>query len=336
MRARDNFTGMRVNGYDAPECVLVRQAAEALKAVQADVKAKGLTLKVYDCYRPARAVAAFVAWAKLPDDPKAKATYYPTLAKGALFPDYIATRSGHSRGATLDLTLVPIDAAGQCRRAASRPPCLHGAAEGPRALTASLAMGTSFDCFDVKANTAGARPRAGGAGRIASCWSTAMQAPRLQELPQGMVALHARDRALSRHDLRFSDRAAASRVAALFVAVDALAPLVALLRFDAQGRDRPRVEALQADRFARLLAIAVGAVVEPDKGGVDLGDQLALAVAGPKLERALGLGGRPVGDIGVLRRIRRANAGASPWSNAGSRRASRAACGGNRRAGARS
>ena len=62
----DNFTGHAVNGYDAPECVLVREAAEALKAVQDEVKAKGLSLKVYDCYRPARAVKAFVDWSKLP------------------------------------------------------------------------------------------------------------------------------------------------------------------------------------------------------------------------------------------------------------------------------
>ena len=106
----DNFTGHKVPGYDAPECVLVRQAAEALKAVQAEVKAKGLSLRVYDCYRPARAVAAFVDWSKLPDDPKAKAIYYPALSKSALFPDYIALVSGHSRGATMDLTLVPLDA----------------------------------------------------------------------------------------------------------------------------------------------------------------------------------------------------------------------------------
>ena len=63
----NNFTGVTVEGYEAPECVLVRQAAEALKAVQVDVRAKGFTLKVYDCYRPARAVAAFVEWAKKPD-----------------------------------------------------------------------------------------------------------------------------------------------------------------------------------------------------------------------------------------------------------------------------
>jgi zinc D-Ala-D-Ala dipeptidase len=106
----DNFTGRPVPGYDAPECVLVRQAAEALKAVQAEVKAKGLLLKVYDCYRPAEAVAAFVAWSKAPDDPDSKAAHYPALAKAELFPQgYIAAVSGHSRGATMDLTLVPLD-----------------------------------------------------------------------------------------------------------------------------------------------------------------------------------------------------------------------------------
>ncbi len=146
-----NFTGKPVDGYDAPECVLVRQAADALKAVQADLKPKGLTLRVYDCYRPARAVAAFVDWSKIPDDPNTKATWYPNLNKGALFPDYIATRSGHSRGATLDLTLVPLNAAAKNQTGAD------GACTAPQqghAPDGSLAMGTSFDCFDVKANTA--------------------------------------------------------------------------------------------------------------------------------------------------------------------------------------
>jgi D-alanyl-D-alanine dipeptidase len=156
-----NFTGAKVPGYEAPECVLVRQAAEALKDVQSSLRGKGLTLKVYDCYRPARAVAAFVDWAKEPDDPHAKTTYYPNLPKQALFPDYIATRSGHSRGATMDLTLVPIDATPQASPATEASPATDAAK--PRACTApqkghapdgSLAMGTSFDCFDVKANTA--------------------------------------------------------------------------------------------------------------------------------------------------------------------------------------
>ena len=119
MPGRTISPASRSTAMTAGECVLVRQAAEALKQVQADLRAKNLTLKVYDCYRPARAVAAFVDWAKEPDDPKTKTTYYPNLSKSELFPDYIATRSGHSRGATLDLTLVPIQL--QRRRQRERP-----------------------------------------------------------------------------------------------------------------------------------------------------------------------------------------------------------------------
>ncbi len=204
----NNFISRVVPGYEAPECVLVKQAAEALKRVETDVRAKGFTLKVYDCYRPARAVAAFVHWAKEPDDPKAKTIYYPNLPKAALFPDYIATRSGHSRGATLDLTLVPLDA-GTATSApsgdAEPKPCT--APQVKHAPDGSVAMGTSFDCFDVKANTAAMGPlqrgerqsRHPGRGHAGSG---------LQELPQGVVALHPRGRALPRHDLRFPDCAA--------------------------------------------------------------------------------------------------------------------------------
>ena len=145
-----NFTGSPVAGYDAPECVLVRPAAEALKRVQTEVRTKGFTLKVYDCYRPARAVASFVEWAKTPDDPKAKTVYYPNLPKSALFPDYIATRSSHSRGATMDLTLVPLapseEAAPQSGGACTAP-------QTGEAPDGSLAMGTTFDCFDLKSHT---------------------------------------------------------------------------------------------------------------------------------------------------------------------------------------
>jgi D-alanyl-D-alanine dipeptidase len=142
----NNFTGKPVPGYDAAGCVLVRQAAEALKAVQADLRAKGLALKVYDCYRPARAVRSFVAWAKLPDDPEAKRVYYPNLDKTALFPDYIATQSGHSRGATVDLTLVLRGEPTQGSPGSG--PCT--APQGSQASDGSLVMGTTFDCFDGK------------------------------------------------------------------------------------------------------------------------------------------------------------------------------------------
>jgi D-alanyl-D-alanine dipeptidase len=151
----ENFTGAPVPGYEAAECVLARPAAEALKAAQADLRANGLALKVYDCYRPARAVAAFVAWAKQPDMPRFKTAYYPNLAKDALFPDYIATVSGHSRGATVDLTLIPsaAEVPGSTPDVSAAPlPCT--APQQERAPDGSLAMGTRFDCFDAKANTA--------------------------------------------------------------------------------------------------------------------------------------------------------------------------------------
>jgi zinc D-Ala-D-Ala dipeptidase len=150
--AAGNFTGHKVPGYDAPECVLVRQAAEALKAVEADLKGQGLGLKVYDCYRPAQAVADFVDWAKAPGDPNSKAVHYPALSKTALFPEgYIATSSGHSRGATMDLTLVPLDAPSVAPDEHKFGACTAPPAE--READTSLDMGTGFDCFDVKANT---------------------------------------------------------------------------------------------------------------------------------------------------------------------------------------
>ena len=84
------------------------------------------------------------------------------------------------------------------------------------------------------------------------------------------------------------------------VAIDPLAALVSLLRFERQGGDRPGFEPLEGDRLAGLLAIAVGAVLDALQRGVDLGDQLALPVAGPQLDRPVGLGRRAVGQIGMV------------------------------------
>jgi zinc D-Ala-D-Ala dipeptidase len=144
----NNFTRAPVPGYGAPECVLVRQAAEALKAAQADLKPLGLSLKVYDCYRPTQAVAAFVDWSKKPDDPHAKLEHYPELPKSALFPEYIATQSGHSRGATLDVTIVPLGSSSAVSDGEDDIACTSAQPSDN-----SLDMGTSFDCFDPKANT---------------------------------------------------------------------------------------------------------------------------------------------------------------------------------------
>lgn len=105
--SEDNFTGRRVTGYERPVGIISEQAADALQRVATELKEFGLGLKIYDAYRPQRAVDDFVQWAKNPDDQSKKAIYYPEVDKASLIRDgYIAKRSGHSRGSTVDLTLV--------------------------------------------------------------------------------------------------------------------------------------------------------------------------------------------------------------------------------------
>ena len=103
----NNFIGERINGYEEPLALLTKEAAYVLKEVSDELLTKGYRLKIYDAYRPARAVAHFMNWAKDPDDTKMKEEYYPELDKRDLIPQgYIAERSSHSRGSTVDLTLV--------------------------------------------------------------------------------------------------------------------------------------------------------------------------------------------------------------------------------------
>jgi D-alanyl-D-alanine dipeptidase len=103
----DNFTGRRVNGYERPAGILSEQAAAALQRVAAELAEFGLGLKIYDAYRPQRAVDDFLQWAKDPNGQSRKTRYYPDVDKENLIRDgYIAKRSGHSRGSTVDLTLV--------------------------------------------------------------------------------------------------------------------------------------------------------------------------------------------------------------------------------------
>ena len=103
----DNFVGKRIDGYEAPRCLLTRPAAVALSVAQRDLARRGLGLKVYDCYRPTRAVAHFARWARDVADVARKPDYYPDIDKRDLFRlGYIAERSGHSRGSTVDITLV--------------------------------------------------------------------------------------------------------------------------------------------------------------------------------------------------------------------------------------
>ena len=106
----NNFVGERIDGYEGPRCLLSAPAANALAAVERDLAARGLGLKVFDCYRPQRAVAQFVRWAQRIDDVKRKREFYPDVDKRDLFKEgYISDRSGHSRGSTVDLTLAHPD-----------------------------------------------------------------------------------------------------------------------------------------------------------------------------------------------------------------------------------
>jgi len=103
----NNFVGDKIDGYERPRCLLSAPAAKALATVQDNLAKQGLGLKAFDCYRPQRAVAHFVRWAQDLGDTRRKGDFYPEVEKRDLFQEgYIAERSGHSRGSTLDLTLV--------------------------------------------------------------------------------------------------------------------------------------------------------------------------------------------------------------------------------------
>ena len=109
----DNFIGKPIEGYVKPVAITTSKTASALKNAQADFKRFGLGLKVFDAYRPQRAVDHFVRWAKDWRDTLMKSRYYPQIAKQDLFQkEYIAAKSGHSRGSTVDVTLSYVEANG--------------------------------------------------------------------------------------------------------------------------------------------------------------------------------------------------------------------------------
>lgn len=153
----NNFTGEALPGYGGGECVLRRQAAEALKRVQADLTAQGLSLKTYDCYRPARAVRAFAQWAASGRESEATRRFYPSLRKETLFAaGYISGASLHSNGTAVDLTVVPM----RTEQPRLDPAARYGACTAPvaqRTPDNSLDMGTGFDCFDTRAHARNAQ-----------------------------------------------------------------------------------------------------------------------------------------------------------------------------------
>ncbi len=101
-----NFVGQRIDGYEEPTALLTKQAAQALRAVSDDVCSQGYRLKIYDAYRPQKAVDHFVRWAADLQATEMKPYFYPDLDKSVLFEqEYIYEKSGHTRGSTVDLTL---------------------------------------------------------------------------------------------------------------------------------------------------------------------------------------------------------------------------------------
>lgn len=129
--SNNNFVGSKITGYLAPKCLLTPPAAKALVKVEQSLAKQNMRLKIFDCYRPEKAVAHFMQWAEDLSDTKTKAEYYPQLQKSKLVPDYIASRSGHSRAYTIDLTLEQQNQSGQYQE---------------------LDMGSPFDLFDTLSN----------------------------------------------------------------------------------------------------------------------------------------------------------------------------------------
>ena len=106
-----NFIGERIDGYEEPVALLTREAAQALKEAGREVAGQGFCLRIFDAYRPQKAVDHFMRWAKDPDDIRMKEFFYPELEKKDIIPlGYIAEHSGHSRGSTVDLTLFDMAA----------------------------------------------------------------------------------------------------------------------------------------------------------------------------------------------------------------------------------
>lgn len=143
-----NFVGTRVDGYHQPLCLITIQAAEALKKVQTELQQFSLSLKIYDCYRPQQAVDHFVRWAKDIQDTRTKKEFYPTVDKRNLFRDnYISDKSSHTRGSTVDVTIVPVPTPVQKKYIRGQPLQACFLPAGKRFKDNSIDMGTGFDCF---------------------------------------------------------------------------------------------------------------------------------------------------------------------------------------------
>jgi zinc D-Ala-D-Ala dipeptidase len=151
----NNFMGRPLAGYGGAECIVKRDLALALKRVQSELALQHLSLKMLDCYRPARAVRDIVVWAHNGRETPAERRYNPAFSKEDLFRlGYIAEHSGHSTGAAVDLTLVDLNADNS---RTFDPSKVYGDCTAPasaRTPEGSVDMGTGYDCSDLKAHTA--------------------------------------------------------------------------------------------------------------------------------------------------------------------------------------
>jgi D-alanyl-D-alanine dipeptidase len=151
-----NFVGRPIKGYLAAECILSDRAASALKTVQRMLAEKKLSLIVWDCYRPNRAVDDFLQWSRDPAHTEMKAEFYPRTDKQKLFAlGYLAIRSAHSRGSTVDLGIVPLPALEpSALKPSTLKPCTSP--KGERFEDGTIDFGTGYDCLDVLGSTSNA------------------------------------------------------------------------------------------------------------------------------------------------------------------------------------
>ncbi len=150
-----NFTGAPVPGYGRPECVLTEPAAAALIRVETRLAARGYRLKLFDCYRPARAVRRFLDWGKQPGATETSRVFHPDIPRETLVArGFIGAMSSHSRGSTVDAGLASL------HEAPLPTPATSGRCDGAfseRPVESSLDLGTSFDCFSEKSAIADLR-----------------------------------------------------------------------------------------------------------------------------------------------------------------------------------
>ena len=148
-----NFLGRKVRGYDAAQCILTKQAAKALHQVQLELKKQSLALKVYDCYRPQMAVDDFINWCHVEGQQQMKDEFYPRLTKEDFLKlGYVASKSGHTRASTVDLTIVPLPTPAQADYQVGQKLVACYAPYAERFRDNGIDMGTGYDCMDELAH----------------------------------------------------------------------------------------------------------------------------------------------------------------------------------------